>query len=257
MIRLDKPNEVPQVLLNRGDAATHQDCNDYVQNPASYCAGEVPFKFKATIYRSTVVKEILERLQHDKCGYCESRPFATSAGRIDHFRPKGGVRQCKGSERIYPGYYWLAYRWDNLVLACETCNLRKSDYFPLEDPGKRARCHLDCLDREAPLLLNPYAERKLSEHLTFDGSACQPETERGRATVALLGLNRPELQDKRQNVLNLLAFLCTVAHHPDQPETLRREAAEKMNAFAGPKAPYSAMARAYLGAVEVGIEPRT
>ena len=257
MIRLDRRNETPQMLLDRGSAATQQDCDAYGEDPAAYCAGEAKFTFKPSIYRSTEIKEVLKRLQHNKCCYCESKPSATSAGRIDHFRPKGGVRQCNGSDRIYPGYYWLVYRWENLALACDACNLRKSDYFPLEDPGQRARSHLDCLDREAPLLLNPYAETNLGEHLKFDGSACQPETERGRATVTVLGLNRPALQEERQDLLNTLMMLCAVARHPDQPETLRRKATEKMNSLAQPDARYSAMARNYLSAVDAETENAT
>ena len=250
MIRLDKPNETPQVLLNRGSEATQQDCDAYDQDPAAYRTGEAKFTFNASIYRSTEVKEVLKRLQHNKCCYCESKPSATSAGRIDHFRPKRGVRQCKGSDRIYPGYYWLAYRWENLVLACDACNLRKSDYFPLEDPGQRARNHLDCLDQEAPVLLNPYAETNLGEHLAFDGSACRSKTDRGRETVTVLGLNRPELQEERQYVLNIVVTLCAVARHPDQPDTLRQNATETVNSFAQPDARYSAMVRDYLSVID-------
>ena len=123
MIHLDKPNETPPVLLNRGTVATQQDCEAYVGNPAAYGPGEL--KFNEKIYGSSEVRNALRTLQHDKCCYCESKHSATSAGRIDHFRPKGAVRQDKGSDKLHPGYYWLAYRWDNLVLACEKCNGEK------------------------------------------------------------------------------------------------------------------------------------
>ena len=257
MIRLDKPNEIPQVLRSRGSVATQQDCDAYVRNPVPYDSGELKFEFIDSIYRSIAIKAVLKGLQHNKCCYCESKPSATSAGRIDHFRPKRAVRQGKGSDRIYPGYYWLAYRWDNLVLACEACNLKKSDYFPLEDPGQRARSHLDPLDREVPLLLNPCVETDPGEHLKFDGSACRPETERGRVTVKLLGLNRPELQEERQYVLNMLANLCSVAGHPDEPDALRRKAKDAMASFARPDARYSAMARDYLSAIDAEIDDGT
>ena len=215
MIRLHKPEETPQVLLHRGNAAAQEHCEAYVRDPVAYGSGELKFGFIDNIYRSARVKELLTGLQREKCCYCESMPSATSSLRIDHFRPKGAIRQRKGSARVYPGYYWLAYQWDNLVLACDDCNLKKSDYFPLEDPGQRARSHLDLLDREAPLLLNPYIETNPSDHVTFDGSACRPETEHGRVTVTILGLNRPKLQEERQYVLNTLGRLCTVARHPD------------------------------------------
>lgn len=195
------------------------------------------------------ITELLKTQQHDKCCYCESRHSATSAGRIDHFRPKSAVRQYDGSARTYPGYYWLAYSWDNLLLACDKCNLKKSDYFPLKEPGQRARSHLDPLDREGPLLLNPYVDPNPAEHLTFDGSACRPQTERGRMTVAVLGLNRPELQEERQRVLTMLTLLCTVARHTDQPDTVRQDASDAMKWYARPDAPYTAMAHHYLSRV--------
>lgn len=242
MICLEKPNETPPVLLNRGDPRTRRDCEAYAENPAAYDSGRLKFTFIDRIYGSTEVREVLARLQHNKCCYCERE----TSGQIDHFRPKRSVRQSKGSNRVHPGYYWLAYRWDNLLLACEDCNLKKSDCFPLEDPGHRARNHLDHLDGEAPLLLNPYEVADPGEHLTFDGSACRPRTARGRETVTLLELNRPVLQDERQRVLNTLEILSDVARHPDSPVTLRRKAREVMDSSARPDAPYSAMVRGYL-----------
>ena len=246
MIHLDKPNETPPVLLNRGTARTQRDCEAYAENPAAYGSGELKLTFIDRIYGSTEVREVLGRLQYNKCCYCERK----TSGRIDHFRPKGAIRQSKGSNRVHPGYYWLAYQWDNLLLACEDCNLKKSDCFPLEDPGQRARNHLDHLDREAPLLLNPYEEADPGEHLTFDGSACHPRTAMGRETVTLLELNRPILQDERQNVLNTLAFLGAVARDPEQSDTLRRQASDAMDSLARPDAAYTAMVRDCLSVVD-------
>ena len=249
MINLNRPDRIPPLLLSHGNSATRQDCDAYIGRRAAYDSGKLKFKIKKNIYGSPQVRNALSTLQHDKCCYCESKPSPTSAGRIDHFRPKGAVRQDKMSNKLYPGYYWLAYRWDNLVLACETCNLKKSDYFPLEEPGQRTRNHLDPLDRESLLLLNPYGETELSEHLTFNGSACEPGTERGRVTVTVLGLNRPGLQEDRQCVLNQLEILYEVVRDPGTSEALRRKARLKVDSFARPDAPHSAMARDYLTTV--------
>lgn len=253
MIRLDKPTETPQVLLDHGRTTTQRDCEAYVGDPAGYRSGDRKFTFLARIYRSTEVKEVLQRLQHNKCCYCERK----TSGQIDHFRPKRAIRQSKGSNRIHPGYYWLAYQWDNLLLACEDCNLKKSDCFPLEDPGQRVRNHLDHLDREAPLLLNPYEVADPGEHLTFDGSACRPRTARGRETVTLLELNRPILQDERQRVLNTLEILSNVARDPEQSDTLRRQASDAMDSCARTDAPYTAMVREYLSVVDVETDDGT
>ena len=250
MIRLDKPNESPQVLLNRGTAKTEQDCEAYVENAAAYESGELMFGFTDGIYGCVEIRRVLETIQNGKCCYCESKPLATSSGRIDHFRPKGAVRQYKGGDRIRPGYYWLAYRWDNLVLACEECNLKKSDCFPLRDPEQRARNHLEGLDKESPLLLNPYVAAEPSVHLAFDGAACQPRTECGRVTVALLELNRPGLQEERQRVLNTLKCLSAIARRGIGCDIDPLEAGRMVESYGRPDAPYSAMVRDYLSALE-------
>ena len=239
----------PTVLAERGQPATRRDCDAYLQNRAEYDSGRSRFSFDPTIYGSSAIRKILEQQQHGKCCYCESTHSETSAGRIDHFRPKGAVRQGKTSPRSRPGYYWLAYAWHNLLLACEKCNRQKSDYFPLDEPAQRARNHLEPIEREVPLLLSPYADSDPSKHLAFTGSACRPLTERGRVTVAVLGLNRPELQEKRQTVLNVLTLLRTVAREPDGPVNTRRRASDFLQSYTRPDAPYTAMVRHYLSQV--------
>ena len=220
-----------------------------------YRSGARTFNFKK-LYRSTRVKDVLKKLQHDKCCYCERR-VAPSETRVDHFRPKGAVRQSKDdNSREHPGYYWLAYRWDNLVLACGECNLRKSDYFPLENPGQRARSHLDPVDRELPLLLNPYVETELREHIAFNGSGCEHGTERGRVTVQVLGLNGPYLQDERQHALKMLEFACDVLCAKEDPSLgdIVCEARWRIMEAVQRDAPFSAMARDYLRYRPVDVE---
>ena len=248
MIPLDRPNETPRALRNRGRAETRQNCETYVEDRDAFDSGDRKFTFRKSIYGAPQVREVLKGTQHNKCCYCERE---TSPGRIDHFRPKGRVRQREGVKKIHPGYYWLAYEWDNLVFACEDCNLKKSDYFPLEDPERRARNHLDPLGRESRLLLNPYVDPDPSRHITFAGSACRPRTEKGRVTVNLLKLNRPMLQEGRQRTLSNLEVLCAVASDPDRRDTLRRAARCLVDSFARPDAPFSGMARDYLSAIAV------
>ena len=249
MIRLDRPTETPRVLRNHGRAETRQNCKVYVEDPLAYDSGDLGFDFNNHIYGAPRVREVLRRIQHNKCCYCESK---TSPGRIDHFRPKGRVRQRKGGEKIHPGYYWLAYEWDNLVLACEDCNNKKSDYFPLKEPEQRARNHLEPISRESPLLLNPYVDPDPSRHITFDGSACRPITEKGRVTVCLLKLNRPLLQEARKAKLDTLDVLCEVVRAPNIDDPLRRRARRKVDSLARPEAPCSGMARDYLSAIGAG-----
>jgi Transposase, Mutator family len=73
-----------------------------------------------------------------------------SYGDVEHFRPKGGVRQDEKDKLLPVDYFWLAYEWSNLFLACQICNQRfKKNLFPLEDKNKRAKSHLDnCKSRK-------------------------------------------------------------------------------------------------------------
>lgn len=64
-------------------------------------------------YRQPDVKERLTKLYHNKCAFCEQRIERFD---IEHFRPKSI-------------YYWLAYSWDNLLLACPVCNNAKTNFF--------------------------------------------------------------------------------------------------------------------------------
>src|SRR4051812_1734670 len=59
----------------------------------------------------------LEDLGKGKCAYCESPLGMEVAGGSDHFRPIRSVAEHPD----HPGYYWLAYDWDNLLPACGMC----------------------------------------------------------------------------------------------------------------------------------------
>ena len=72
-------------------------------------------------YKTKDVKKALEELYHNKCAFCETN---VERWDVEHFRPKS----------LYP---WLAFSWDNLLLACPTCNGNKSNHF--ETITKRAK----------------------------------------------------------------------------------------------------------------------
>jgi len=87
------------------------------------------FPFKA--YKADGVRTQLFKDFHDKCAYCESRYAPTSPVDIEHFRPKGRVKNTKGD-----GYWWLAMAWDNLLPACIECNRHRRH--PTPTPPTRA-----------------------------------------------------------------------------------------------------------------------
>jgi hypothetical protein len=66
-----------------------------------------------------------------------------------------GAEQCESFVSIDA----LAYVWENLFLACALCNQSfKKNLFPLADPTRRARSHLDDLAAEQPMLIHPADE---------------------------------------------------------------------------------------------------
>jgi uncharacterized protein (TIGR02646 family) len=109
----------------------------------------------------TALRQAFEEASFDKCWYTECKsPGADND--IDHFRPKGKVRE----DRAHPGYYWLAFDWKNMRLSCQRANRPriapgagvaggKSTHFPLLASGVRARGPGDDLALEHPALLDP------------------------------------------------------------------------------------------------------
>lgn len=160
------------------------------------------------IYGHEDVKTALRNLQHGICCYCESYYESTTFGDVEHYRPKGYFQQHKGDKQNRPGYYWLAYKWDNLMYACEKCNrIYKKNYFPLKDPSKRFDKDLRNISQEEPLLINPYEEKNPERHLTFDENRIKPLTDEGKASIEYYGLDREELDESRLQIYNPIMTL--------------------------------------------------
>ncbi|MNK09813.1 hypothetical protein D3C87_277930 [compost metagenome] len=145
------------------------------------------------------VKEELFRLFHEKCAYCESS--LRGQGDIECFRPKGGARGFDTNTYAPKHYWWLAYEWENLLPACQLCNLKyKRDYFPLENENLRCRIGAvgEELLQEQALLINPCLDDP-EEHLVFEASGLVRElSKKGAVTIKLLGLNRNSLAIDRK-----------------------------------------------------------
>jgi hypothetical protein len=149
VIRIERPKRVPARLAKQGRAARQRDL-------LAFEAGVTMFEFAREIYGHHTVKRALVKAQHGKCCFCESKVTHVSNGHVEHFRPKGGVRQSDQDPLEQPGYFWLAYEWTNLLFACELCNARfKKNLFPLVNPATRARRPDDDLAREDPLFIDP------------------------------------------------------------------------------------------------------
>ncbi len=246
MILVCKPSAPPR--LARGRDRTRQDRIAYTANRSEFEDGTRTFDFDQSIYGHASVRDALRQAQHDKCCFCEGKFRAFAAGDVEHYRPKGRVRQDRSSAALKPGYFWLAYTWENLYWCCQTCNrTHKRDFFPLKSPAKRARSHTDCLADELPHILDPGGPEDPVEHIDFHYEVAVPLTERGRTTIELLGLNRPALIDARLERLRLLDAFQTIveiaAWNPRAPVAAKAgEAARILDAAITRDAEFSAMA---------------
>jgi uncharacterized protein (TIGR02646 family) len=199
MIRITKNATAPAPIGTRGATDRQRLERIYTANTvACQAAGNKLLESREGIYKDERVKRQLRADQYDKCCYCESKGFtATSYEAVEHFRPKGGYQQVSSDPVVKPGYYWLAYEWSNLYLACTRCNTDyKGNLFPLHYPAARAHCHMDVLSLEQPLLID-LATEDPTKHLTFIEDAVSPLDGRGQACVDVLGLDRPELIKQR------------------------------------------------------------
>jgi uncharacterized protein (TIGR02646 family) len=190
MIPIAKPETAPEILITRGENAKVRLCQQFD-------AGVRQFVFDNCIYGDDTVKKALVEAQNGKCCFCEV--IVKKDGDVEHFRPKGGFRQDDESDLEQPGYYWLAYDWDNLLLCCKSCNQRhKSNKFPLIDASKRARCHTDLWTDEYPYFIHP-AKEDPRLHITFVGHNLRGRTPRGERTLEALGLLVPEEEEQIQD----------------------------------------------------------
>ena len=254
MIRVTKPSR-PDALL-AGARRTAADCAAYDEHRDEYTNGVKRFDFERAIYGHADVRAALREAQQCKCCYCEGRFAAFAAFDIEHYRPKGAVRQDEKSQRQLPGYYWLAYSWENLYLCCPICNSSgKKDLFPLADQTARARSHRDDVARESPLLIDPGGTDDPRAHIRFRLEHAVSQTDAGCRTIDVLDLNRPELLDARRRHLTRLRELQglqEVVQRLDadglEPHVieLRERARRKLARAPLPSAIFSAMAADFL-----------
>jgi uncharacterized protein (TIGR02646 family) len=106
----------------------------------------------------------------ERCMYCcDSRGTD-----IDHFEPI-----AQNPQRTFD--------WYNHMLACSSCNSNaKRDQFPRDEHG-------------TSLLIDPSAEDPFDHlSLTFATGRYKPESNRGRVTIEVFDLNRPDLRYGRE-----------------------------------------------------------
>lgn len=144
----------------------------------------------------SIVKKTLWEQQEMKCCYCEARTECDYKD-VEHFRPKAQADRLNGT--VDPGYWWLAWTWENLLFSCEICNRSyKNDSFPLEAGSVALAPENPPPGQERATLIDPCAEEPIDLiEFRFNGIHWQPVgrngNSRGQETVTRLGLDRPDL----------------------------------------------------------------
>ena len=240
MIRIERTYPAPPKLLEDGVRQTGLDCSAYDNSPEDYISRRERFPNRE-YYNRGDVKDLLMEMHHGKCCYCEAK-HGRGDFQVEHFRPRGAVRQPTDGRNEYPGYYWLAYSWENLLLACPTCNRKKDSKFPLENPALRARSHHDDFMLERPVFVNP-TEEDPRDHVRFLDDAAVPLTERGRQTIGELDLRRSDLTEARLRHISLLRINIKMLKAEPAPnlQGFQQEAGRNLKAALQRDAPFSAM----------------
>jgi hypothetical protein len=203
-------------------------------------------------------KDVLLAAQGRKCAFCETRVGSGNWGHVEHFRPKGAVEEmfiiCAAGEAherdvrkvCDTGYWWLAFKWENYLVACDLCNTGwKRSIFHVEAQTKRRKRGLPPAQRrrERQVLLNPY-EDDPHPHLEFTAMGhVVGITDRGRITAATCGLYRSSLNIDREAVarsVKRVLGLYAIESDPAKRTILEDELRSK----GAPDAIHSAVARA-------------
>ena len=198
MFKIDKDlNNIPSSLLS---LPTHQKRQKHIA-AKKYITGS---RYNES-YKEKDIKETLEKIHYNKCAYCE---VWVEEYHIEHFRPKSI-------------YYWLAYSWDNLLLACPTCNRSKLDQFPCKnancttlpqdiDPTDTSEENIKKINllseelnrQEQPLLINPELESPIGKLQFEENGTIKSSDERYTETINVCKLNRNKLTLLRKKIFD-------------------------------------------------------
>jgi hypothetical protein len=187
-------------------------------------------------YNLDSVRKQLAAQQGYGCAYCESDIEGASYP-IEHLRPKAVAEDVNWiqlgplpqagtffqwfdqnlEEATKNGwlpdrdrYWWLAWTWENLFLACPTCNnFFKKNRFPLRNgSSKLGSAQLDQPPGNEDILLIDPSQTDPLDHISFapsrsdrTGWGAVARTDQGHWTIAVLGLNKRQgLQTKRDAI---------------------------------------------------------
>ena len=149
-------------------------------------------------YKNQDIKDALKAIYSGKCAYCEQW---VEQSHVEHYRPKNT-------------YYWLAYSWDNLILACATCNQFKSSNFELNgtpatfvnNESNLANIHSSSSSyslKERPKMINPEVTNPLDNLRFLQNGSIESDNLDFHYTIKTCRINRADLKDRRRRLLDI------------------------------------------------------
>lgn len=153
-----------------------------------------------TRYKTLDVRSALIRIYNHKCAFCEQKMERYN---VEHYRPKST-------------YYWLAFSWDNLILACPDCNGFKSTHFDLGEGGTQAvfdntEGSLRLINQssssydtvEKPKMVNPEVTDPIGKIKFQKNGLIESDDARFAYTIEKCQIDRKYLNDDRRKLLDV------------------------------------------------------
>lgn len=148
-------------------------------------------------YKSKDIKYSLSRIYKNKCAFCEQR---VEQSHVEHYRPK-------------KKYYWLAFSWDNLLLACATCNFHKGQNFEIRgqditfinSPANIQLIHSSSSNydiSQQPMMINPETTDPLHKIRFIKNGMIESDDDAFAYTIEKCKIDRSDLNDQRRALLN-------------------------------------------------------
>ena len=244
MIKIEREASPEDTILDREKKEELKKLKELVEK------GELTSKsFNSRLWLDDAVKGFLYNSQHGKCCYCERQRDQREMD-VEHFRPKAQVEE----DSKHPGYWWLAYEWDNLLISCKTCNQKyKKAQFPLKKEQDRAYKRDDDIEKEAPYLLNPLLENP-EDFIEYDIGDIEDDIRKkalmikaigkcGKAEKTvnkLTGINSREVMEKRASKLGDYRAIVKIVNRVN-----KSEAEEDIERHTASDSEFSGFARFY------------
>ena len=191
------------------------------------------------------VRTTLHDMQAGKCCYCERRiPSCGPGQEIEHYWPKAHYDDKRNL-------------WKNLLLACDRCNHKKLDSFPLDDCGQ-------------PLVIdptsanvNPESEitfttqyRDAGEYRLMGQAVPTNGSSRGDTTIEVVGLTMKHHRQRRRRHYERVLLPWLQRHtdaHDDGDEAAIKSLRDEMERHMDGTAEYASFVRAFARQYELEV----